>query len=92
MWSDFNNLAIIRKECEFHDILIVFSDLSDGIELIPFWVGQVSCDTSLDTQQQVNQSNLSYPPLGDPYKVSKNKKNIYLKTSYICHSHKIIAE
>ena len=46
-WSNINYLAIIRKRCVFHHILAVFLALRDRIELISFWEGQVSWDTTL---------------------------------------------
>ena len=39
-------------------VLDLFSALGDRIELISVWEGQASWDTSLDTQQQCNRSNL----------------------------------
>ena len=53
-------------------VLDVFFALGDRIELISVWEGQASWDTSLDTQQQGNRSNLKihffrgWPPLRDP--------------------------
>ena len=61
---------------KLNNILGVFCALGDRVELIFVWGGQASWDTSLDTQQRGNRSNMKihfirgWPPLRDPLNMS----------------------